>query len=189
MVRQRTAAGVRTVTTTEAAVLALLAIERGEHSGYDLLKSVAKAIGFVWSPARSQLYAVLPRLVAAGHATSRRVRQDTRPDKELYAITDAGREAVRAWLEDLESGDAELFSLKLFVGGLAGPEVAIRRVERFREGTEERLAVLRAIEPTNSRRGHDWYHFFLLRLGIDRAELHLRWADWVLEELRAGEPE
>ena len=188
MVRQRTAAGIRSLTTTEAAVLALLAIEEGEHSGYDLLKRVAKAIGFVWSPARSQLYAVLPRLVAAGLATSRRVRQDTRPDKELYAITAAGREAVRRWLEDLESGDDQLSSLKLFVGGLAGPEVAIRRVERFRDETKERLAVLRAIEPTNRRRGHDWYHYFLLRRGIDRAELDLRWAEWVLGELRAGEP-
>jgi hypothetical protein len=52
---------------------------------------------------------------------------------------------------------------------------------------EERLAVLRAIEPTNSRRGHDAYHYFLLRLGIDRSELQLRWADWVVEELRRAE--
>jgi DNA-binding PadR family transcriptional regulator len=42
-------------------------------SGYNLAKLVAKAIGHVWSPARSQLYAVLPRLVADGLARSRRV--------------------------------------------------------------------------------------------------------------------
>ena len=188
MARQRTGTRVRTLTTTEAAVLALLAIE-GEHSGYDLLKRVAKAIGYVWSPARSQLYAVLPRLVEAGLATSRRVEQETRPDKQLYAITDAGRDAVNAWVETVVPGDSDAFYLKLFVGGLAGADTARRQVDQFRRDVEERLAVLRAIEPTNSRRGHDAYHYFLLRLGIERAELQLRWAEWVHEELRRVEAE
>lgn len=49
------------LTTTEAAVLALLMIE-GEHAGYDLLKLVTKSIAHVSLPARSGLYAVLPRL-------------------------------------------------------------------------------------------------------------------------------
>jgi PadR family transcriptional regulator, regulatory protein AphA len=188
VVRQRTGTRVRALTTTEAAVLALLAIE-GEHSGYDLLKRVAKAIGYVWSPARSQLYAVLPRLVEAGLASRRRVEQQTRPDKQLYAISDAGRDAVHDWLRTVESGESESFYLKLFVGGLVGAGTAIRQVEQFRLDVEERLAVLSAIEPTNSRRGHDAYHYFLLRLGIDRAELQLRWADWVLGELRRAEAE
>src|SRR4029077_2564916 len=47
-----TTAAVSELTTTEAAVLALLAIE-GERSGYDLLKLATKSIGHVWTPARS----------------------------------------------------------------------------------------------------------------------------------------
>ena len=175
-----------TLTTTEAAVLALLAIE-GERSGYDLLKRVAKAIGHVWSPARSQLYAVLPRLVESGLADVRRIVQETRPDKHLYRITDEGRDAVRVWLEAVRPGDAQGFHLKLFVSGIVGPGAAIRQVEQFKAEVEERLAVLRAIEPTNTRRGHDAYHHFLLRLGIDRAQLELRWAEWVLAELATME--
>src|SRR5207244_1770880 len=78
------------LTTTEAAVLALLAIE-GERSGYDLGKLVQRAIGHVWSPARSALYAVLPRLVEHGLATRKTVAQSTRPDKQLYRVNRAGR--------------------------------------------------------------------------------------------------
>ena len=74
--------------------------------------------------------------------------------------------------------------LKLFVGGLTSHEVLLAQVEAFREEVEERLAVLRRIEPTNTRTGHDYYHWFLLRLGIQRAELELRWADDVLAALR-----
>src|SRR5437588_6407387 len=60
-----------TLTTTEAAVLALLAIE-GESSPYDLTKAVERAIGHIWSPAKSGLYATLPRLAKDRLATKAR---------------------------------------------------------------------------------------------------------------------
>src|SRR5258708_22079363 len=98
------------LTTTEGAVLALLAIE-GERSGYDLLKLAQQAIGHVWSPARSGLYAVLPRLVANGCASRRTLSQTTRPDKQLYAITGEGRASLAAWLEAVDPGARESFFL------------------------------------------------------------------------------
>jgi DNA-binding PadR family transcriptional regulator len=183
MAPTRSRARTRSLTTTEAAVLALLAIE-GERSGYDLLKLVSKAIGYVWAPARSQLYAVLRRLAGDGLAQARSVRQEQRPDKQLYRITAAGRAALDTWLEDVEPGAPDAFYLKLFVGGLTSNDVLLAHVEEYRRGAEARLAELRAIEPTNTRRGHDFFHYFLLRLGIERAELSLRWADDVLAELR-----
>jgi DNA-binding PadR family transcriptional regulator len=173
------------LTTTEAAVLALLAIE-GERSGYDLAKLVEKAIGQVWSPARSGLYAVLPRLEKTGLAQGRVVSQSTRPDKRVYSVTPAGRDALAAWLETVEPGATESFFLKLFVGGLTTLDVLRRHVEQFRADTEARLATYREIEPTNTNTGHDWHHRHLLRLGIARAELDLRWADGVEAALEAG---
>jgi PadR family transcriptional regulator AphA len=181
--RATTAAAERTLTTTEAAVLALLAIE-GERSGYDLLRLVAKAIAYVWAPARSQLYAVLPRLARDGLAEQRRVVQTTRPDKLLYRISPAGQEVLTRWLETPEPGAVDAFYLRLFVGGLMSREALVAHVEQFRRDTEARLAELRRIEPTNTRTGHDAYHFFLLRLGIERQEQTLAWADGVLAELR-----
>jgi len=178
----RTSNATRTLTTTEAAVLALLAID-GEQSGYDLLKLMSKAIGHVWAPAKSQLYAVLPRMARDGLAEGRTVPQPTRPDKQLYRITDTGRASLDAWLETVEPGSVDRFYLKLFVGGLTSPDVLVRHVEQFREETEERLEELRAIEPTNSRTGNDFFHYFLLRHAIERAEQSLAWADWVLAEL------
>jgi DNA-binding PadR family transcriptional regulator len=176
----------RALTTTEAAVLALLAIE-GENSGYDLLKKVSTAIGYVWAPAKSQLYALLPRLVRDGLATSRRVVQADRPDKTLYALSPEGHASLQAWLETVEPEAEDAFYLRVFVGALTTHEVLVRHVEAFRALNEERLAVLRAIEPTNTRRGHDWYHWFLLRLGIERREHLARWADDVLAALRERE--
>jgi DNA-binding PadR family transcriptional regulator len=173
------------LTTTEAAVLALLAIE-GERSGYDLLKLVQKAIAHVWSPARSGLYAVLPRLVGAGLARRRVVAQSTRPDKQLYRITRDGHRALDTWLETVEAGSRDVFFLKLFVGGLTTPEVLLEHVAQFRTDTEARLAELRRIEPTNTNTGHDWFHRHLLNHGIERLERELVWAGGVARALRRG---
>jgi DNA-binding PadR family transcriptional regulator len=173
------------LTTTEAAVLALLATE-GERSGYDLLKLVQKAIAHVWSPARSGLYAVLPRLVEAGLATRRIVAQSTRPDKQLYRITRDGRRALDSWIETVEPGSRDVFFLKLFVGGLTTPDVLLEHVAQFHADTEARLAELRQIEPTNTNTGHDWFHRHLLDHGIERLEQELDWAAGVARALRRG---
>ena len=179
----RTAAGVRTLTTTEAAVLALLAIE-GERSGYDLLKLVSKAIAHVWSPARSQLYAVLPRLVRDGLATRREVAQVGRPDKQLYRLTPEGRAVLDAWLAEVVPGDRARLELKIFVGGLVHTDVLVAQVEQYRADAQAYLDELRAIEPTNTREGNDRYHGYLLDLGIASALMQVRWADAVLADLR-----
>jgi DNA-binding PadR family transcriptional regulator len=165
-------------------VLSLLAIE-GERSRYDLMKSLSKAIGYIWAPAKTQLYALLPKLAERGLATSRTVREGARPEKKLFRITDAGRAELDRWLA-AEPESAETFYLRLFVGGLVPPEVLVEHVNWFRERTEAQLEEYRQIEPTNTRTDNDFFHYFLLRLGIERSEHLLGWSDWVLEELEAA---
>jgi DNA-binding PadR family transcriptional regulator len=176
---------VQQLTTTEAAVLALLAIE-GERSGYELMKAVTQAIGHVWAPARSGLYAALPRLAKLGLAENRAVTQSSRPDKQVYRISREGRAALDAWLETVEPGARDTFFLKLFVGGLTTPEVLLRHVGQFVADTQAQLAVYREIEPTNSNRGHDWFHRHMLVHAIERAEQELAWAAGVARALRRG---
>jgi DNA-binding PadR family transcriptional regulator len=173
------------LTTTEAAVLALLAIE-GERSGYDLLRLVQTAIAHVWSPARSGLYAVLPRLAEEGLASRRLVKQSSRPDKQLYRISKEGSVALDAWLETVEPGARDTFFLKLFVGGLTTTEALLEHVAQFRSDTQAQLARLRQIEPTNTRRGHDWFHRHVLEYGIERAEHELAWSARVARALEQG---
>lgn len=164
------------LTTTEAAVLALLAIE-GEQSAYTLTKAVEKAIGHVWSPAKSGLYATLPRLAKQGLAERNGRR---------YRISDAGSASLDDWLATVEPGARETFFLKLFVGGLTTADVLAAHVDQFAADTEARLTTLRAIEPTNTNTGHDWYHRHLLRYGIERAEHEIEWAAGVGRALRKG---
>jgi len=128
------------LTTTEAAILGLVA--EGEVSGYDLQRRVERGVGYFWKPARSQIYAVLPRLVERGLAVGRRVRQDRRPDKHLYRITPDGLAALREWLElaPLEPDAERILLIKLFFAKHADPEV-IRRFVRELRAKAESLAL------------------------------------------------
>ena len=60
----------RQLTTTEHALLGMLA-RYGESSGYTLLRQAEEGIGFFWSPAKSHVYEVLPRLEQRGLARRR----------------------------------------------------------------------------------------------------------------------
>src|SRR5206468_10696994 len=92
------------LTQTEYAVLATLGhFAAGEVSGYDVKKFVDDALGYVWAPSKTHLYTVLRRLVDTGLATRRDVAQSARPNKQLYRVTERGRELVREWLDRPET--------------------------------------------------------------------------------------
>jgi DNA-binding PadR family transcriptional regulator len=163
-------------------VLGLLAMEEDERSGYDLLTMARRSVGYVWAPAKSQLYTVLPRLVRAGLASSRAGGRDRGPDRRLYRITARGERELRNWLETVEPDRDRLF-LRVFLGGLVGNDAVAAQVEQLRQDTQALLDEYRAVEQTNTRTGHDSYHHLMLRLGIAQAETALAWAAEVLAEL------
>ena len=176
------------LTTTEAAILGLLSF--GERSGYELSKAVRTSVGFFWAPARSGIYAVLPRLVENGFARRRAVEQVARPDKHVYRITAKGRQALTAWLESgaYDPDPARNpFLLKVFLGSHTRPEVVIDVVERRRGEAAQNLAVLREIERDVRAGGDegDPFRYVTLRWGLEYYRAMVRWADATLRELRA----
>ncbi|MEV0411436.1 PadR family transcriptional regulator [Streptomyces sp. NPDC050448] len=70
------------------AVLAALLDE--ELSGYQLAKAFDLGVANFWHALPQQLYAELTRLEKDGLITGREVVQDTRPNKRLFTVTDAG---------------------------------------------------------------------------------------------------
>ncbi|MEU5210380.1 PadR family transcriptional regulator [Streptomyces sp. NPDC020742] len=68
----------------------LAALLDGEYSGYQLAKAFDAGVAHFWHALPQQLYAELTRLEAAGLVTGREVVQETRPNKRLFQVTDAG---------------------------------------------------------------------------------------------------
>ena len=163
-------------------MLGLLAL-RGEASGYDLKKAVDSSVGYFWKPAKTQIYAVLPRLVAAGLATRQAVAQSDRPDKSVYTPTVAGRETLRAWLEAPAPGESDTFLLRVYLGGLASPEALQRRIRARRQEAETLKAELQAIDAAAAGKQGGYHASLTRRYGLASAEAVIRWATKVEREL------
>jgi PadR family transcriptional regulator AphA len=173
------------LSTTEFAVLGLLS--GGERSGYDLKKAAEAGIGYVWTAAKSQVYAVLPRLVDGGYATATHVRQERLPDKQVYRISKRGEEAFQSWLEepvDYESSRSP-FLLKIFFGAKMSPEALVAHVRRKREAAAGELAEYREVEKRIKDDERSYFGYATLRWGMAQARAWIRWADGFLEELES----
>jgi DNA-binding PadR family transcriptional regulator len=171
-----------TLTTTEAAILGLVA--EGELSGYDLQRRVDRSVGYFWKPARSQIYAVLPRLVQRGLAVGRRVRQDTRPDKHLYRITPQGLAALRDWLQraPLEPDAERILLIKLFFARHADPEIIRGYVRELRTKAERLAHDLSEIE-ANADHDGDRFRAMTRTYGLASTAAIIDWAHTVEAEL------
>lgn len=176
------------LTRTEHAVLGLLAWA-GESSGYDLRHRADRSLGFIWTPVRSHLYTVLPRLAATGLSDVQHVRQRGKPDKQLHRINDAGLSALEAWLstvEPIEPDDRDGLLLKVFFARF-GPAGALDlQLADFRERSVMRLQTYREIEQEINASGDaagDPYPLFTLQLGIALTEANISWVDETLARL------
>jgi DNA-binding PadR family transcriptional regulator len=165
----------RTLTTTDAAILGVLSW--APMSGYDVKKTVDSTVGYVWGPARSAIYSVLPRLVEDGLATARKVAQSQRPDKIVYRITNAGRNALRSWIEDTPAPpdpNRNPLLLKIFFGDLSSPEVLADQVRARRLEAERLREEMDRFEAEADQ--DDLYSALTRAWGREYAAAVVRWA-------------
>jgi DNA-binding PadR family transcriptional regulator len=171
---------------TEFAVLGLLT--HGERSGYELDKLARRSIGYFWRPAKSKIYAILPRLVERGLANAKPVAQERRPDKQVYSVTHAGEEALRRWLGAPASDLSETrqLLLKLFFGDHAELPALRAQVAERRRVAELKLAELEEIERTIDR-DVDFFPYLTLLHGLDVTRATIEWTGRVLKLLERQE--
>jgi PadR family transcriptional regulator AphA len=158
-------------------VLGLLA--GGERSGYELAKLAEDGVAYLWTPSRSQIYKMLPRLVNAGFARVREVEQRGRPDKAIYKVTPRGRAALRTWLEEVEDEPAAgrvVFALKLFFCEVASPTTALAHLAAYRRFLERRLEAYEQLRPDEAASPRS-YPEHVLRHGLTRAHATIAWID------------
>jgi DNA-binding PadR family transcriptional regulator len=154
-------------------LLALLAKEPSH--GYELRARLHEALGPLRDALNAgQVYVTLTRLEKAGMVSAEHVGQADRPDRKVYALTAAGRERVRVWLDDVSWGRPTEFHLKLVAAAAARLADPVEIVETQRRELLRRLAdAQRAAldEPDRSAAA------LLLEGVVLRLEADLRWLD------------
>jgi PadR family transcriptional regulator, regulatory protein AphA len=83
--------------TTRYAVLGILSISPG--SGYDVKKLCDTSISYFWNENYGHIYPVLKQLEKEGLVTMTTEQNPGRPQRNIYAITEAGTKELNAWLE------------------------------------------------------------------------------------------
>jgi DNA-binding PadR family transcriptional regulator len=127
-------------------LLALLAKEPAH--GYELKVRLEQTFGDAYpSPNIGQIYLTLQRLERSGLVHSQDVVQSARPNKRVYELTPAGREAVATWAEEPSDGPRvrDDFFMKLVLGpqaGVADPLSLINRQRRHYLGLMRSLSAL-----------------------------------------------
>jgi DNA-binding PadR family transcriptional regulator len=137
---------------------------------------------------RASLYQAIDRLVRLGLVEAREtIRSPSRPDRTVYAITDAGREAATEWLRDMLSTTGaefpEFITAVSILFGLA-PADARHQLER----RAERLAAELDETERTLRDNPEVPRLFMLEEEYRQAVLgaELGWVRGVIDDLIAG---
>jgi PadR family transcriptional regulator, regulatory protein AphA len=131
------------LTPTSYLVLGLLARE-GPSTPYELKGHVAATIGHFWSFPHALLYKEPPRLVGLGLLTEERELDGRR--RRLFTITDAGRQALRDWLDVPATQPTELRDLAVLQLFFADLEPTTARLAIAREQVSLHRAQLAGYE-------------------------------------------
>jgi DNA-binding PadR family transcriptional regulator len=163
-------------------LLALLAKEPAH--GYELKSLLEQTFGRAYpSPNIGQIYVTLQRLERDGLVTSRGVVQATRPNKRVYELTAAGRDALAAWIEEPTDGPRvrDDFFMKLVLSPLAGATDRMALINRQRRHYLDLMRGLSRLTAATDRDSR------VARLLIEGAMLHLQadldWLERCQEEL------
>jgi DNA-binding PadR family transcriptional regulator len=172
----------------------LAALLEGEASGYDLAKGFDASVANFWMATPQQLYKELERMESQGLVRARVVQQERRPNKRLYSLTEAGREALGDFTARPAKPTAIRDELLVKVQAVDGGDVAAVSV-----GIAERLEWARAKLARYDRlrarllagRTEEEYFaevervgpYLTLMRGRAFEKENIRWAEWALSVL------
>lgn len=171
----RHASGGYQLRVVQEVLLALLAQE--PTHGYELRARLQLALGPLGGALNAgQVYVTLARLEKAGLIRAAERAASDRPDRKVYALTNAGRERVDAWLQDTgwPKPTPSEFHLKLVAAAAAGLADPVRLVDRQRHALLEELAAAQraALDQSNESVAALLLEGVVLRLQAD-----LRWLE------------
>lgn len=173
----------------------MAALLEGEASGYDLAKRFDASVANFWMATPQQLYRELDRMRSEGLIEARVVRQERRPDKRLYSLTETGRRALHAFTAAPQRPGAIRDELMVKVQAVdAGDADAVRAaIEERRAWAEAKIARYERLRARllNGRTEEEYLTraervgpYLTLTRGLAFEHENLRWAEWALAALR-----
>ena len=170
-------------------------------TGYNLKKIFDKSISHVWAASLSQIYRELSALEKKGYVHSTIKKQEDKPNKKVYTITEEGKKAFNHWLRDFPEKTLnpvrDDFLLRIFFGSRLEKDQLINEFNLFILQRKEYLKLLMHIEENFSTYCREYsisspekemiFWHFTIKLGIMTLETTIKWAEECIEELKSYE--
>lgn len=105
--------------TVSIRYLVLGLITQQPMSGYDIKRFLKSLSWLVGSPSFGSLYPTLHALREEGLVTVEVAPRQDKPPRKIYTITDAGKQALRGWMDQPVAAEASLraFVMRLILSG------------------------------------------------------------------------
>ncbi len=170
-----------------------------DMTGYEIRGVFRDSLAFFWQAQTSQIYRELKELKARGWVTDVTVPQKGKPDKNVFSVTEAGREELHRWLreERMDVPNSPLLMQTFFRGELP-PEENVRYFEALRrvaltsmEAMKEPPANAAAYEQVIQDPRRAVYWRMTIEYGVLYMDLLRRWSEDCikrLEELKDEDP-
>ena len=163
-------------------ILGLLAQQ--PMSGYDIKRFLKSLSWLIDVPSLGSLYPSLHALLRDGLVTVEVVESQERPSRKIYTITEAGEEALRAWLNQPSESNASLkkFVMRLALADQLSQVGLLAHLEQRRARVAaHKTALEQAIEAED--KGIDLGERLMLGYGLSLAVAELAWLDSTLARL------
>ena len=161
-------------------------------TGYDLKKHMDNSTQFFWHASLSQIYPALKKLEKDGLIKSKKIPQESTPDKKIYSITKKGKTELLTWLtksitELPPQKNHDL--LKSFFSGILNKETILEhlnqqlklhtvQLDTYKQNTA--VYVRKIIEQTGlTREGVMWE--LTRQFGEEYEQTYIRWLKHVIK--------
>jgi DNA-binding PadR family transcriptional regulator len=167
-------------------ILILAHLTNRPAHGYEIKKSVERTLGGRFAINNNLLYPALKRFEEMGAVTREVERQEGRPDRHVYRLTDRGQEVLQGLLLDfspeLARDEAEFLVRVAFFHLLDA--LARREILRMREAVlRDHLAHLATVLPSDRRAGNP-FGARVIQFLTRQIEQELEWIAFLAEETK-----
>jgi len=177
------------INKTKYAILGILTLM--PCSGYDIKKFCDKGISCFWNENIGHIYPVLKQMENEELVTKRTEQSEGNPPKNVYTITQKGKEELEKWMKlPIEHSPERLeLLLKMFFAKSVSVQYIIKELEneknRCLKTLEESLKAEEELSNNERARNDLGYPYWLatIKYGIENSRFKIKWCDETLANI------
>lgn len=171
-----------------AEILILAILRSKPQHGYEIKKNVDRVLGGSVTMNNKVLYPSLKRFEEMGAVLRAVERQEGKPDRHIYQLTDRGTELLLAMLSDFTpelAGNVAEFLVRVAFFDMLEPEICLQILTNRREAVSRSLAHLQEMGKLTSPGHAPLYAADVLAFQEQQARQELEWLQKLAQKVQA----